>query len=91
MDKDKLLEEVARLREQSERLIKEKNQIFSLKIGAKLPDDFEEVRDAAVSVSGETAVAEIKEASTASRFTTLINLDAKYDTFKPICLTTIDF
>ncbi|MBP5242475.1 MAG: hypothetical protein J6Z36_02150, partial [Clostridia bacterium] len=78
VDKDRLLEEVARLREQSERLIKEKNQIFSLKVGAKLPDDFEQVREALPGEIGETAVAEVKESNTVSRFTKLINLDEKY-------------
>ena len=76
IEKDKLLEEIARLREQSERLIKEKNQIFSLKIGARIAEDYPvtpNVGDEAK--ESETFSAESKAES---RFTKLINLDEKY-------------
>jgi hypothetical protein len=78
VEKDKLLEEVARLHEQSEKLVKEKNQIFSLKIGARLPEDGEGT------ASGVPATLDVAEGQQAvedvgpSRFTKLIALDEKY-------------
>ena len=79
IEKDKLLEEIARLREQSERLIKEKNHIFSLKVGAKTTDGLEEDEVAASSVPAAT-VGDTSAAKKVvdSRFTKLINLDEKY-------------
>lgn len=89
VEKDKLLEEVARLREQSERLIMEKNQIFSLKIGSKI--NSEEFGSVGGLVPAETSVkptyedaapdeeAKRKELIASSRFTKLINLDEKYE------------
>ncbi len=77
VDKDKLMEEVARLREQADQLVKEKSRIFALKMGqgasmerggAKLPEQ----------VSGLTEDGEEKQES-ASRFTKLVNLDDKYE------------
>ncbi|HBF86820.1 MAG TPA: hypothetical protein DDW54_03980 [Clostridiales bacterium] len=75
IEKDKLLEEVARLHEQSDKLVKEKEQIFSLKVGAKPATDFD--AGTPVTRSGaETQVA--SSAAQDSRFTKLINLDEKY-------------
>jgi hypothetical protein len=76
VEKDKLLEEVAKLHEQSEKLVKEKDQIFSLKIGAKAPEDGTPAK-----LPTETKEEEEQktEAPTGpSRFTKLIALDEKY-------------
>ena len=78
VDKDKLLEDVAKLHEQSEQLIKEKNQIFSLKIGAKPAGEYEAAPTAA-DAEATGARAEGKEPLAVSRFTKLINLDEKYE------------
>ena len=74
VDKDRLMEEVARLREQADQLVKEKSRIFALKFGQgagvdgnKLPENV------GLGEEGE----EGKEAE--SRFTKLINLDEKYE------------
>lgn len=74
VEKDKLVEEIARLREQADQLIKEKSQIFALKLNVDtteelpynnqqpaLPEGTEELLDNGV-----------------SRFTKLINIDEKY-------------
>lgn len=75
VEKDKLLEEIARLREQADQLVKEKGQIFALKLNvdtsADLPYGGQEALPAG---NGETAVA----ASGESRFTKLIAIDEKY-------------
>ena len=80
VEKDKLLEEIARLREQSERLIKEKNQIFSLKVGAnQFGSEYE--ADQETYTPGEEGEEDAEKAidqSKESRFTKLINLDEKY-------------
>jgi len=77
VDKDKLMEEVARLREQADQLVKEKSRIFALKMGqgagmerggVKLPEQ----------VSGLGGDEEEKQESP-SRFTKLIALDDKYE------------
>lgn len=76
VDKDRLMEEVARLREQADQLVKEKSRIFALKMGqgasmerggSKLPEQ----------VTGLGGDEEKEEAP--SRFTKLINLDEKYE------------
>ncbi|MBQ9486037.1 MAG: hypothetical protein IJU83_04280 [Clostridia bacterium] len=85
IEKDKLLEEIARLHEESDRLIQEKNQIFALKVGAK--PVAEDVYGSSNSVStvvkqGETAEERpISARASDSRFTKLINLDEKYEQF----------
>lgn len=76
VDKDRLMEEVARLREQADQLVKEKSRIFALKMGqgasmergGKLPEQ----------VLGLGDDEEEKQEVT-SRFTKLINLDEKYE------------
>lgn len=75
VEKDKLLEEIARLHERSEMLVKEKNQIFALKIGAKPSDDF---ASESAFASEPTESVEKKPESQESRFTKLIALDEKY-------------
>ncbi len=75
VEKDKLQEEVARLKEQADQLVREKSQIFALKMGvdgkyelpsseSANPDDEEKKQEGG--------------AFGASRFTKLINLDEKY-------------
>ncbi|MBP5307780.1 MAG: hypothetical protein J6Z34_01455, partial [Clostridia bacterium] len=81
IEKDKLLEEIARLREQSERLIKEKNQIFSLKVGAKPADDFPSEETAVTGAAGATGETSAPVKSGESRFTKLANLDEKYEEY----------
>ena len=77
IEKDKLLEEIARLHEESERLIDEKNRIFSLKVGATPAEDL--YRETAKSApSGEGIKASEAEKETGSRFTKLVHLDEKY-------------
>lgn len=95
VEKDKLLEEVARLREQSDRLVMEKNQIFSLKVGARINPEpltgdvrnvtnVTNVESAGEDLDGKVvasgeAKGEKMSMRTASRFTKLINLDEKYE------------
>ena len=78
IEKDKLLEEVARLHEESERLIQEKNQIFSLKVGATTIEDTYSAQESAAPAAEKKAAAEV---DTGSRFTKLIHLDEKYEQF----------
>ena len=78
IDKDKLLEEVAKLHEQSEKLVKEKEQIFSLKVGAK-PSEGGTIQGGDNTVIKVGAIsAEGSGSENGSRFTKLINLDEKY-------------
>lgn len=79
IEKDKLLEEIARLHEESERLIKEKDQLFSLKVGATPSDLFYRDGKPVELRTGEKEVFANKEVD--SRFTKLINLDEKYEQF----------
>ena len=80
VEKDKLMEEIAKLHEQSDKLIKEKEQIFSLKIGANgAANSFAGDDDSALPAQGEIAAASANSANTGeSRFSKLINLDKKY-------------
>lgn len=72
VDKDRLMEEVARLKEQAEQLVKEKSKIFALKLGQNLTDGSGSTAEAAVGAEGE-------KDTTNNRFTKLINLDEKYE------------
>lgn len=76
VDKDKLQEEVARLREQCDQLVREKGQIFALKMGVNGQYEMPAGEQRALPEAG----AEQPEEATpgASRFTKLINLDEKY-------------
>ena len=79
IEKDKLLEEIARLHEEQERLIEDKNRIFSLKVGATPTENMYHAED-----EGSTAVESRKaeaEPETGSRFTKLVHLDEKYRQF----------
>lgn len=76
VDKDMLLEEIARLKEQADELIKEKSKIFALKLG--MHDQLESAGQKDSSTQ-PTAGEEGEAVDTnASRFTKLINLDDKY-------------
>ncbi len=74
VEKDRLLEEVARLKEQADALVKEKSKIFALKLG----------QNGSMERSGEGAdevnVGDEEEKKEGEpRFTKLINLDEKYE------------
>lgn len=73
VDKDKLMEEIARLKIQAEELSDEKKKIFALKVNDRVGG----------SAEAEAAAAEAETAALAngidSRFTKLINLDEKYE------------
>lgn len=93
VEKDKLLEEVARLREQSERLIMEKNQIFSLKIGSRINSEemgsdlhglavgegLNEESTGIVATNVTDGKGDKAALLAGSRFTKLINIDEKYE------------
>ena len=79
IEKDKLLEEIARLHEESDRLIDEKNRIFSLKVGATPTQNMYRSDDDTRSEDSDKK-AEV-ETETGSRFTKLIHLDEKYRQF----------
>ena len=72
VDKDRLMEEVARLKEQADQLVKEKSKIFALKLGMNADGDSEAPSEASVGEEEE------KDKSN-NRFTKLINLDEKYE------------
>ena len=74
VDKDRLMEEVARLKEQADQLVKEKSKIFALKLGV----------GAGGGESGSTALSETASEQEdgnkeSNRFTKLVNLDEKYE------------
>ena len=71
VEKDKLVEEIARLREQADQLVKEKGQIFALKLNVDTTEE--------LTRPDQEALPEGSSADTGdSRFTKLINLDEKY-------------
>lgn len=79
VDKDMLLEEVARLKEQADELVKEKSKIFALKLGQDIrTGELQPSLEAGVSSDAE-ATAEGEVPATVSRFTKLINIDQKYE------------
>ena len=78
IEKDKLLEEIARLHEEAERLIDDKNRIFALKVNASGSQEPAHVNEVIGESADENAAAE-KE--TGSRFTKLVHLDEKYAQF----------
>lgn len=73
VEKDKLMEEIARLKDQADELVKEKSKIFALKLGINTADGSN--ASAGLNLGEEE---EGKKEST-SRFTKLINLDEKYE------------
>ena len=77
VDKDILLEEIARLKEQADELVKEKSKIFALKLGqyGQLENAGQTDTSAPETAEGETE----ETAVSGSRFTKLINLDEKYE------------
>lgn len=78
VDKDVLMEEVARLKEQADELVKEKSRIFALKLGQDITSSGEvRVPNQAGAVDDKSSDA--TSAIDASRFTKLINLDLKYE------------
>lgn len=77
VDKDMLLEEIARLKEQADDLVKEKSKIFALKLGQHGQIENVGQPDA---VSPDIAEGEAAESDKSTcRFTKLINLDEKYE------------
>ncbi|MCD7728970.1 MAG: hypothetical protein LUI60_03565 [Clostridia bacterium] len=78
VEKDKLEEEVARLREQADQLVEEKSQIFALKITNGIAGPSGKARsDGGMLTDGASGEEEQKPAG-AQRFTKLIDLDEKY-------------
>ncbi|MGN0808197.1 MAG: hypothetical protein ACI4MN_07120 [Candidatus Coproplasma sp.] len=78
VDKDMLLEEIARLKEQADELVKEKSKIFALKLG--MHDQLERSGGQAETTGQQEAESEEPVAvDSTSRFTKLINLDEKYE------------
>lgn len=73
VEKDKLMEEIARLREQADQMVREKSKIFALKLGqgASMENPITPLR---ATTSGETTEGD----KSTSRFTKLINIDEKY-------------
>lgn len=77
VEKDKLLEEVARLKEQADELVKEKSKIFALKLGQDIRDgSFQPSMEASVATDSQSGE---ESAASVSRFTKLINIDEKYE------------
>ena len=76
IEKDKLLEEIARLHEEADRLIEDKNRIFSLKVGATPTENM--YRGDAEEQPAEEGKSVGTEPETGSRFTKLVHLDEKY-------------
>ncbi len=74
VDKDRLMEEVARLKEQADALVKEKSKIFALKLGM---NGYEAAGSG--SDTGEVALGDEEQQENNNRFTKLINLDEKYE------------
>src|SRR5574344_2430231 len=86
VDKDKLMEEIAKLKQQANELTDEKKKIFALKVNSGLGmlgenatgvTNVENAQIVAGSGEGSTALTQ-KSTSTLSRFTKLINLDEQY-------------
>jgi hypothetical protein len=77
VDKDKLMEEIAILKEQANELVKEKSKIFALKLGQDMTGGNSQ---AAMEATADDGAEEGEsETASASRFTKLINLDEKYE------------
>ncbi len=76
VDKDVLMEEIARLKEQADELIKEKSKIFALKLGQYGQLDNSGQPE---SVPEGAAEEDTEAAKNTARFTKLINLDEKYE------------
>lgn len=75
VDKDILLEEIARLKEQADELVKEKSKIFALKLG-----QYGQLENAGQPEAVHTETGEESEADKSNvRFTKLTNLDDKYE------------
>ena len=81
VDKDMLLEEVARLKEQADELVKEKSKIFALKLGQDIRTG--EYQPSLEAQTGAVDAGKEQESGAVpagvSRFTKLINLDNKYE------------
>lgn len=75
VDKDKLMEEIARLKIQAEEMSEEKKKIFALKVNGRLAGGAEAEAAAADADAEQNALA----CGIDSRFTKLINLDDKYE------------
>ncbi|MCM1438709.1 MAG: hypothetical protein NC131_05790 [Roseburia sp.] len=74
VEKDRLMEEIARLKEQADQLVKEKSKIFALKLGQNAGLEGGEAPSEAT-IGGE----EGEKDTSNNRFTKLINLDEKYE------------
>jgi hypothetical protein len=77
VEKDKLMEEIATLKEKADDLVREKSKIFSLKLANDFKGHNGNANKVAQLATGDEEVEE-ENAASASRFTKLINLDEKY-------------
>ena len=77
VEKDKLLEEIARLHEESERIIREKDRLFSMKVGTVSSEGYYRAASAPQNSDAEFS----ENGNGESRFTKLINIDEKYGKF----------
>lgn len=73
VEKDKLLEEIARLHEQNDRLVRDKHRLLAIKAGGSLPDGSGGSAETEQGAGERGAIV-----SADSRFTKLVNLDEKY-------------
>ncbi len=78
VEKDKLLEEIAKLKEQADALIKEKNEIFALKVGGRPTEEYINRTGEGSSSAATAGDGSKPTVATTSRFTKLTNLDTKY-------------
>jgi len=78
VDKDKLEEEIARLKEQCDQLVDEKNKIFALKIGSHITEEAY-IPPAESNQAALESAAPVEATPANSRFSKLIDLDDKYD------------
>lgn len=74
VEKDKLMEEIARLREQADIMVQEKSKIFALKLGQGAS-----LENAAAPLRATVSKGDESETNTTSRFTKLANVDSKYE------------
>ena len=78
VEKDKLMEEIAKLKAQSEELVKEKKKIFDLKVNRQVFDAQAETGQEPAQLPVGSPAGEVPAKTAVSRFVKLINLDEKY-------------
>ena len=78
LEKDELLEEIAMLNDQTQKLVEEKNNIMNLKMAA-LSGQMGELATSPLSPTGPKSRSQAKQNKAGNRFTKLINVDAAYE------------